>query len=196
MQTKLNLRFGILAAIVVGAAMSRLLPHPPNATAVGAMALFGGAYFMQRWQALVLPLVAMWLSDLVLNNVVYKAYNPTFTLFTEGGAFIYGAIALMVLLGWVMLKKVKTIWIVGLLASIAIVLASIVLATLTGAVALAVLVFGAWPILADLMLFPLLKRGTMTTLGDFRARHWLGSARYFISGCSAGRACRGLVRRA
>ena len=73
MQTKLNLRLGILAAIVVGAAMSRLLPHPPNATAVGAMALFGGAYFMQRWQALLLPLVAMWLSDLVLNNVVYKA---------------------------------------------------------------------------------------------------------------------------
>lgn len=107
MQTKLNLRFGILAAIVIGAAMSRLLPHPPNATAVGAMALFGGAYFIQRWQALVLPLVAMWLSDLVLNNIVYKAYNPTFTLFTEGGAFIYGAIALIVVLGWVLLKKVK-----------------------------------------------------------------------------------------
>lgn len=108
MQTKLNLRFGILAAIVVGAAMSRILPHPPNATAVGAMALFGGAYFMQRWQSLVLPLVAMWLSDLVLNNVIYKAYNPNFTFFTGGGAFIYGAIALMVVLGWVMLKKVKT----------------------------------------------------------------------------------------
>ena len=109
MQTKLNLRLGILAAIVVGAAMSRLLPHPPNATAVGAMALFGGAYFMQRWQALLLPLVAMWLSDLVLNNVVYKAYNPTFTFFTEGGAFIYGAIALIVVLGWVLLKTVKTV---------------------------------------------------------------------------------------
>ena len=109
MQTKINLRFGILAVIVIGAAMSRLLPHPPNATAVGAMALFGGAYFIQRWQSLVLPLVAMWISDLVLNNIIYKAYNPTFTLFTEGGAFIYGSIALMVVLGWVMLKKVKTV---------------------------------------------------------------------------------------
>ena len=45
MQAKLNLRLGILSLIVVAAAMTRLLPHPPNVTAVGAMALFGGAYF-------------------------------------------------------------------------------------------------------------------------------------------------------
>ncbi len=113
MQTKLNLRLGVLALIVLAAAMSRLLPHPPNATAVGAMALFGGAYFSQRWQGVLLPLAAMWLSDLVLNNVVYKEYNPNFTLFTEGSIFIYGSIALITVLGWTLLKKVKVANVVG-----------------------------------------------------------------------------------
>ena len=111
-KNKINLRFGILAVIVLTAAMSRLLPHPSNVTPVGAMALFGGAYFMKRWQSLIMPLVAMWLSDLVLNNVIYKAYNPNFTLFTEGGIFIYSSIALMVILGWVLLKKVKPMHVV------------------------------------------------------------------------------------
>jgi prepilin signal peptidase PulO-like enzyme (type II secretory pathway) len=121
MQTKLNLRLGVLALIVLAAAMSRLLPHPPNATAVGAMALFGGAYFSQRWQSVLVPLVAMWLSDLVLNNVVYKAYNPNFTFFTEGSILIYGSIALIAVLGWTLLKKVKMLNVIGasLLGSVA-----------------------------------------------------------------------------
>jgi hypothetical protein len=77
------------------------------------MALFGGAYFSQRWQSVLVPLVAMWLSDLVLNNVVYKAYNPNFTLFTEGSIFIYGGIALIAVLGWSLLKKVKVSSVIG-----------------------------------------------------------------------------------
>ena len=60
-----------------------------------------------------MPITAMWLSDLVLNNVVYKAYNPNFTFFTEGSVFIYGSIAFIAVLGWVLLKKVKTENVVG-----------------------------------------------------------------------------------
>jgi hypothetical protein len=121
MQKKLNLRLGVLALIVLAAAMSRLLPHPPNATAVGAMALFGGAYFSHRWQSVLVPLMAMWLSDLVLNNVVYKMYNPHFTFFTEGSILIYGSIALIAVLGWTLLKKVKISNVIGasLLGSVA-----------------------------------------------------------------------------
>ncbi len=107
MQTKLDFRFGTLALIVLVAAMSRLLPHPPNVTAVGAMALFGGAYFSQRWQSYVVPFMALWLSDLILNNVVYKAFNPTFTLMSAHSVWSYIAFMLVVFLGTVMLKKVK-----------------------------------------------------------------------------------------
>lgn len=108
MQTKLNLRLSVLALIVLAAAMSRLLPHPPNVTAVGAMTLFGGAYFSKRWQSIAVPLVALWLSDLILNNVVYKAYNPTFTLMSAHTFWSYVAVAVVVAMSWTMLKKVKT----------------------------------------------------------------------------------------
>lgn len=130
-KSKLNLRIGILAAVVLVAALSRLLPHPQNVTPVGAMALFGGAYFVKRWQSVVMPFVALWLSDLVLNNVVYKAYNPTFTLISAHSYWTYGAFALMVVLGWVLLKKVKT--------------ANVVVASLIGSTLFFLITnFGAW----------------------------------------------------
>lgn len=60
-------RATILAGLVLLGALSRLLPHPPNATPVLAIALFGGAYFSNvRW-AFGLPLLAMLASDLVLS---------------------------------------------------------------------------------------------------------------------------------
>jgi vitamin B12 transporter len=47
-------------------AFSRLLPHPPNAVALGALALFAGAR-LPRWLAVLVPLAAMAASDLVLD---------------------------------------------------------------------------------------------------------------------------------
>ena len=49
----------LLAMMIVLAALSRLLPHPPNFSPVEAMALFGGAYFANRGWAIVVPLVAL-----------------------------------------------------------------------------------------------------------------------------------------
>jgi hypothetical protein len=43
-----RLRGVILLGFVSGAALSRLVPHPPNLTSIGAMALFGGAFSMGR----------------------------------------------------------------------------------------------------------------------------------------------------
>ena len=56
----------MLFGFVLLAALSRLIPHPPNFTPIGAMALFGGAYFGARAAALAVPLAAMLLSDVVL----------------------------------------------------------------------------------------------------------------------------------
>jgi len=46
----------ILAGIVLTAAATRLLPHPPNFTPIAAMALFGGAYLADRRMAFLVPL--------------------------------------------------------------------------------------------------------------------------------------------
>jgi hypothetical protein len=104
-----NTRFVAVAALVLIAALSRLLPHLPNMTAVGAMALFGGAYVTNRVLAFILPLFSLFLSDLILNNVVYAAYsNGKFVWFYEGAIWVYGAVALTVLIGSTLSKKVNS----------------------------------------------------------------------------------------
>jgi len=104
---KLNLRFSVITLMILLAAMSRLLPHPPNFAPIGGMALFGAAYLSKRYWAFFVPLVAMWISDLVLNNVVYGAYFERFVWFYNGSLFTYGAFALIVVFGMFMLKKVR-----------------------------------------------------------------------------------------
>ena len=108
-----NLRFGIIALMVLVAAMSRLLPHPPNVTAVGATALFGAAYFAKKYWAFLIPFLALWISDLVLNNVVYGAFTEGFTMFSSYMIWTYSAFGLIILLGSSVLKKVKPLNLLG-----------------------------------------------------------------------------------
>lgn len=117
-----NTRAGVLILLVVLAALSRLIPHPYNFTPIGAIALFGAAYFNKRALAFFVPFVAMWLSDLVLNNVVYAkmypAYYQGFSWF--GSGWVYGSFALIVVLGLLLLRKVRVTNVLGasLLASL------------------------------------------------------------------------------
>lgn len=105
--TKINLRFGIITLMILLAAMSRLIPHPANFAPIGGMALFGAAYFSKKYWAFIIPIVSMWISDLVLNNVVYSQYFDHFVWFYSGSIFTYGAFALITLMGLFTLKKVK-----------------------------------------------------------------------------------------
>jgi hypothetical protein len=62
-----GLRLAIPASFVLSAALVRLLPHPPNFTPVGALALFAGATFASTRTAVLVPLLAMALADLLLH---------------------------------------------------------------------------------------------------------------------------------
>ena len=87
-----------LTGLIVLAALTRLLPHPPNFSPVEAIALFGGAYFASRSLALVVPLVGMFVSDLVLGLVNGGTY---FEYFTHASFWVvYACIALSTLLGF------------------------------------------------------------------------------------------------
>ena len=57
----------IIPSIIIFAALTRLMPHPPNFTPIIAMGLFGGAYLKDKRWALMLPVVAMLLADLYLG---------------------------------------------------------------------------------------------------------------------------------
>ncbi|MDR0332552.1 MAG: hypothetical protein LBI15_03725 [Dysgonamonadaceae bacterium] len=106
-KSKLNLRFRVITLMVFVVAMCRLLPSPPNFAPIGAMALFGAAYFTKRYWAFLIPVASMWISDLILNNTIYGQYFDHFVWFSSFSLFTYGAFTLIVVLGMFTLKKVR-----------------------------------------------------------------------------------------
>ncbi|WP_020570231.1 DUF6580 family putative transport protein [Neolewinella persica] len=98
----------LVVGLILIAAASRLLPHPSNFVPVGAMALFGAAALPKRWLAIVVPVLAFYLSDLVLNNTLYAAYFDGF--YWGVSYWMVGAIVLMVLLGMGLLRNLKFSW--------------------------------------------------------------------------------------
>jgi len=117
---KIDIRFGVLSLLVLLAAFSRLIPHPPNFAPIGAMALFGAAYFSKKYIALIIPVLSMWLSDLVINNVIYAQYFDGFTFFYQGFYWTYAAFIVIGVIGFFMLKKIqlKSVALASLLAAV------------------------------------------------------------------------------
>ncbi len=105
---KINIRFGVLVAIIGLVAISRLIPHMPNFSPVGAIGLFGAAHFTKKWQAFLIPIAAIWISDLFIINVIYQQYYPSFTWFYQGFYWQYGSYALITLTGLFIFRKVDT----------------------------------------------------------------------------------------
>jgi uncharacterized protein DUF6580 len=72
-------RLLVLICMILAAAASRLIPHPPNMASITAFALFGGAYLERKWLAFLVPLAGLFLSDLVLGlyshmEVIYASF--------------------------------------------------------------------------------------------------------------------------
>ena len=93
-------RLMVLIIIVLAAAASRLIPHPPNLTSITAVALFGGAYSSDRRLAFLLPLAVLFLSDLILGFYTHMEV-------------VYSSFALIVCVGLWLQKRRSTIYIVG-----------------------------------------------------------------------------------
>ncbi|MEQ8791355.1 MAG: DUF6580 family putative transport protein [Pirellulaceae bacterium] len=84
MSGSMRMRLLAIAALILAAAMARLLPHPWNFTPVGAMALFAGAQIRDWRLALALPLAAMALADVfigpdgwLVTSLVYACFAAT-----------------------------------------------------------------------------------------------------------------------
>ena len=71
----------VIILFVVVAIIFRLVPHMPNVTPITAAALFSGVYFTNKKYAFIIPLFAMFLSDLFLG-------------FSDITLFVYAAFAL------------------------------------------------------------------------------------------------------
>lgn len=100
-----------LIALSVIAALTRLLPHPPNFSPVEAIALFGGAYFACRRCAIIVPLLALLLSDLALAALHGGLYSGYF----GGTSFwlVYLCIAISAVLGFGLRGRVNGARVLG-----------------------------------------------------------------------------------
>ncbi len=97
----------IVALIVIGI-LGRMIPHPPNFTPIIAIALLASHVFKNKWIVILTPLMAMWISDLVLNNYRYTGHHDGgFLVFSSSSLWVYGPIICIALLGTVLIKKVK-----------------------------------------------------------------------------------------
>ncbi len=91
----LNPRFLTIAGMILAAALSRILPHPWNFSPVGAMAIFAGAHFSKNWQAFLVPVAALLLSDLFLG-------------FYDGMVLVYLSFCLNVVIGMAIRQRRRT----------------------------------------------------------------------------------------
>jgi len=70
--------------------IARLLPHPANFAPIAAIALFGGLYLPRRW-ALILPLTAMFISDIFIGFYSWQVMVSVYL-----GFILIGVIGLLV----------------------------------------------------------------------------------------------------
>ncbi|UTA69879.1 DUF6580 family putative transport protein [Emticicia sp. 21SJ11W-3] len=99
-------RFSTIVAIIVLAAIVRILPHPFNFTPMAALALFGGAYFTNRWVAIAIPMAAMLLSDTMYELLTGWGFH-------SGMPVTYGSFLLVTLIGIFFLNKVSVLRVTG-----------------------------------------------------------------------------------
>ena len=104
-----QLRNGVLLSFILIIAATRVILSLDESTAplagfsaVGAMALFGGAYF-RNWKAFALPLLALLVSDIFIARFAY--WGGEWTFLYEGAWVVYLAIAMMVVVGYYMMQR-------------------------------------------------------------------------------------------
>ena len=122
MKQTLNPRFLTLLFFILVIAIIRILNVEKltsfnEYTPLGAMCMFGGAYFTNKWKAILFPLGMLLVSDLVINQVVYQG---KYGVMYSGWYWIYAIFGLITLYSKQILQKinVKNIFIAAICASV------------------------------------------------------------------------------
>ena len=109
MQEKKSSFQPLALGLTLVAAFLRLIPHPFNFTPIGSVALFGGAR-LSGWQAYVVPLLAMLVTDPLLSFVAgYPAYS-------QGTIVVYLSFLVYVWLGRKLIGNSTSPWRIGAVA--------------------------------------------------------------------------------
>jgi hypothetical protein len=111
------LRGTVIVIMIVLAAALRIVPHPWNLAPIGAIALFSGSMFRNRWIAFLLPLASLLAGDVFvgfykLMLIVYASFAVSVvigrwlgenrTVARIGGAVFLGALQFFVVTNFAM----------------------------------------------------------------------------------------------
>lgn len=122
-------RVFLLIVLILAAAFARLMPHMQNNVApITALALFAAAYLPSRRWSVLLPLTAMFLSDVVLYATKDVAYRDQAV---SNMLFVYSTFAVIAVMGQWLRRRVTVGRVIG--------------TTLAGSVVFFLITnFGAW----------------------------------------------------
>ena len=104
---KNNKQLVSVGLLILFAALTRLFPHYPNFTAIGAIAIFGGTVIKDKKLAILLPLAALFISDIILQ-LVSSSLPLAWSVkgfYGKGQFFVYGSFVLIAWLATFIKKK-------------------------------------------------------------------------------------------
>lgn len=123
-------RSSVIAAAVLLAAATRLIPHPPNFAPITAMALFGAATLTDKRVALLMPLLALFVSDVCIEVMHRMGLMASWGIYS-GMWVTYTAFLLIIVMGFLLRHRRSA--------------STIAAATFAGSVVFAVVSnFGVW----------------------------------------------------
>ncbi len=123
-------RSSVIAGAILLAAVTRLIPHPPNFAPITAMALFGAATLTDKRLALLMPLLALFISDLCIEGMHRMGLIASWGIYS-GMWVTYTAFLLITMMGFLVRRRKSA--------------STIAAATFTGSVVFFVVSnFGVW----------------------------------------------------
>ncbi|MFD1258907.1 DUF6580 family putative transport protein [Mucilaginibacter terrae] len=96
----------IIASVVLTGAVRLVnfyLPILSNFTPLGATAIFGGAYFANKWKAGLVSVITLFVTDIFVN---YLYMNKLVIWYGNSALWLYASLIIMVLIGG-LIKKVN-----------------------------------------------------------------------------------------
>lgn len=113
---KIKENLWVIIVVISVAVITRLIPHYPNLTALGAAALFSGAYLKNRY-AVLIPVIVLFVSDLILNNLIYSIQLPGkydgFVILEPQSLWSYAAFIIIALIGTKWVREGKIFSVIG-----------------------------------------------------------------------------------
>ena len=110
----------ILASIISTGAMrlvSFYVPMLSNFTPMGALAIFGGAYFADKWKAALLSVITLFATDIFIN---YLYTSKLIIWYGNSALWLYASLIIMIFIGSLIKKVNVTNVLLASLASVAV----------------------------------------------------------------------------